>query len=419
VETDSWNSLFKQGEKMKSMVFILIAMLAVPLLASSESEAEKKLNAACSKDMSEYDNEESCRNALFINCGGFVGVGVIKGCVEYDDLEKCVGVPAYCIKAYSKLFDFPENGQKDEKTISEYITEIGTYIKLQEMYIGEFGNDKLGTWSQLGFKAFSGASKEIKQGDVRGIQISNQKNFEDCPANSNWIVRCRYYNNEPVCDFSIQSTNGEACEKKSPGFRKMGESLRSPFIKTTYESYNGKMDAKGKKTELQTKNVEYSASVLEKSEGNDSFLERKMIKDARDGKSYKTVIFNGKTWLSENLNYSTKGSVCYDNVLENCEKYGRLYNWLEAKNACPKGWHLPSEKEWDKAPSGIWDIYAGYFYVVKGSFYKKDATAYYWVSSEIDSEKAVDMDLNVGSETFVKKTHSKNDVMFSVRCVKN
>jgi uncharacterized protein (TIGR02145 family) len=30
----------------------------------------------------------------------------------------------------------------------------------------------------------------------------------------------------------------------------------------------------------------------------------------------------------------------------NCAKYGRLYNWDMAKRACPKGWHLPSEKEW-------------------------------------------------------------------------
>jgi uncharacterized protein (TIGR02145 family) len=47
------------------------------------------------------------------------------------------------------------------------------------------------------------------------------------------------------------------------------------------------------------------------------------------------------------LNYNAKGSVCYDDKPENCEKYGRLYDWNAAMKACPNGWHLPSNEEWD------------------------------------------------------------------------
>ncbi|MCQ2124633.1 MAG: hypothetical protein MJZ25_10655, partial [Fibrobacter sp.] len=36
---------------------------------------------------------------------------------------------------------------------------------------------------------------------------------------------------------------------------------------------------------------------------------------------------------------------CYDNDPANCKKYGRLYTWVAAMNACPAGWHLPSKKE--------------------------------------------------------------------------
>jgi uncharacterized protein (TIGR02145 family) len=52
--------------------------------------------------------------------------------------------------------------------------------------------------------------------------------------------------------------------------------------------------------------------------------------------------------MAENLNYEASGSKCYDNNSANGQKYGRLYNWETAKRACPSGWHLPSDAEWQE-----------------------------------------------------------------------
>ena len=97
-----------------------------------------------------------------------------------------------------------------------------------------------------------------------------------------------------------------------------------------------------------------------------------VMTDSRDGKTYRTVVADGKTWMAENLNYNDEtrnpllkgNSLCYNDDNKYCELLGRLYSRSAAMNdnrcafnescnlgegfvqgICPDGWHIPSHVE--------------------------------------------------------------------------
>lgn len=95
--------------------------------------------------------------------------------------------------------------------------------------------------------------------------------------------------------------------------------------------------------------------------------------DERDGQSYDVVEIGGQTWMAENLNFDigaagasgaasvasvpgaasvasaarNAASFCPEGDARNCSKYGRLYTWDAAQNACPMGWRLPTREEFE------------------------------------------------------------------------
>jgi len=166
--------------------------------------------------------------------------------------------------------------------------------------------------------------------------------------------------------------------------------------------------------------------------------------DARDGKTYKTVKLDNQTWMAENLNYEIEGSKCYKNDPANCEKYGRLYYWKTALKACPNGWHLPSDEEWQtlvnlvggesKAGNVLkssinWDgddngTDALGFSALPGGggvdsgFSFAGNRGYWWSASELNSDFA-DSRVCVGTEFTRWSYGNKRTVLHSVRCLQD
>jgi uncharacterized protein (TIGR02145 family) len=74
---------------------------------------------------------------------------------------------------------------------------------------------------------------------------------------------------------------------------------------------------------------------------------QKLIFDNREGKTYKYTVIGSQIWMAENLQYETLNAKCYNDNPDNCEIYGMMYDWNEANTACPYGWHLPNDAEWN------------------------------------------------------------------------
>ena len=164
----------------------------------------------------------------------------------------------------------------------------------------------------------------------------------------------------------------------------------------------------------------------------------------------KEVSLLGKGWLAENLNYHVPGSYCYNDDPINCEKFGRLYTWKAAKEACEalgNGWRLPTDEDWKKLTmhfGGYFDYESGakfgspnraYHNLTKhgkssfdallagqrssdGEFVSLNSDGDYWSSSEYNKHSAISYWFVNGDDDLRREYNSKSYAL-SCRCIKD
>ena len=155
---------------------------------------------------------------------------------------------------------------------------------------------------------------------------------------------------------------------------------------------------------------------------------------------------DGKQWMTENLKVVVNASYCYDDSQENCRRYGRLYTWESAQQACRAlgdGWRLPTNDEWaqmakpyggvrdDSAdggkaaykaliasgPSGFNVVYGG-GRSTNGEYARLEAHGFYWTASESSSTHAWLYNLGKNGQILNRHENGEKQDAFAVRCVR-
>ncbi|MDY0098188.1 MAG: FISUMP domain-containing protein [Bacteroidales bacterium] len=154
---------------------------------------------------------------------------------------------------------------------------------------------------------------------------------------------------------------------------------------------------------------------------NETLLIQGNFTDTRDGRIYQTIKIDKQCWMAENLAYlpsvspSSQGSetVPYYYVYDyqgtdvvsakqhpNYSTFGALYNWSAALQACPSGWHLPTDAEWTQLENYLADN--GYNYDGsegggRDKIAKSLASAIHWNTSTSTGDVGNDLSQNNSS----------------------
>jgi uncharacterized protein (TIGR02145 family) len=159
-------------------------------------------------------------------------------------------------------------------------------------------------------------------------------------------------------------------------------------------------------------------------------------------------MLDGKQWTTENLNATTQQSYCYDNSEQNCRRYGRLYTWASAQQACRAlggGWRLPTNEEWRRlgshygrirqesadlgkaaytaliagGSSGFNAVYGGGRTDKSGEYQRLEAHGLYWSATESGPDNAWLYNFGKNGQSVNRHEGGEKFWAVSVRCVKD
>jgi uncharacterized protein (TIGR02145 family) len=128
--------------------------------------------------------------------------------------------------------------------------------------------------------------------------------------------------------------------------------------------------------------------------------------DSRDNQTYKVVKIGNQILFAENLKYQISGKEItdktewknnydydgwsfYDNSLNIGESYGILYQWEAAKSACPNGWHLMTDSEWNELINYLGDennTIIGNEYIALGKLKETGTEYWYGTNDKVTNE---------------------------------
>lgn len=145
--------------------------------------------------------------------------------------------------------------------------------------------------------------------------------------------------------------------------------------------------------------------------------------DMRDGKSYPIKQIAGKMWMEENINYATNsGYFCKtESSSDMCATYGGFYTYAGALRACPDGWRLPTEAEFEAAiaeQEWKWWKFGGRFKLDGGELteYGDDKKlGYLWVADS----KYIQLKNYADDGTKEYEFHAISERGYNVRCVQD
>lgn len=161
------------------------------------------------------------------------------------------------------------------------------------------------------------------------------------------------------------------------------------------------------------------------------------VMDKRDGNVYRIIEIGEQLWMAEDLKYEIANQQCFDESVDNCAKYDRLYSWSVAMDSvgafsmnglgcgeglicvpaspvrgiCPAGWHLPSNNE----------IETMIYTILHNSGLGLFGRTTFWLSTEENDQNAFYMGVNMTEENKSMMASPKSDLkktLLNVRCLK-